>query len=51
MDPDFLRDYPPYPELPHLKIPLGYKVIYAKDKRPEEMPVLLQRTKIVLDLG
>jgi hypothetical protein len=51
VDPDFFHDYPPYPALRDLQLPAGYRYIYAKGIPAEEMPVLLQRAKIVLDLG
>lgn len=51
MDPDFFTDYPPYPHPPDLQLPAGYKYLYAKGYTPEQMVLLLQRAKIVLDLG
>ncbi len=50
VDTDFLSDY--YPEVSLLfRIPAGYKVIYLKGIEHSMIPLLLQRAKIVLDLG
>lgn len=51
MDPDFFQDYSPDPPLTSLRLPDGYRYVYARDIPAAEMPVLLQRAKMVLDLG
>ncbi len=51
VDPDFFSDYSPYPSLPDLRLPAGYNFVYAKGIPAAQMSVLLQRAKIVLDLG
>jgi hypothetical protein len=51
VDPDFFHDYSPYPALPDLRLPAGYAFVYTKGIPAAQMPVLLQRAKIVLDLG
>ncbi len=50
VDPDFDRDYPPeQPMVFHA--PVDWKVLYAQGIPAAQMPLLLQRAKIVLDLG
>jgi hypothetical protein len=51
VDPDFFSDYSPYPSLRDLRLPAGYAFVYTKGIPAAQMPVLLQRAKIVLDLG
>lgn len=51
MDPDFFTDYPPHPHGLDLPLPAGYSYLFAKGFSPEQMVLLLQRAKIVLDLG
>ena len=50
VDPDFIRHYPPERPM-QISAPKGYRVVYAEDVPPSQMPLLLQRAKIVLDLG
>ena len=51
VDPDFFTDYPPETPLGDLQLPLGYQYVFAKGIPAEQMALLLQRAKIVLDLG
>ena len=51
MDPDFFSDYPPHPHAMDLQLPPGYTYLLAKGFSPQQMVLLLQRAKIVLDLG
>lgn len=50
MDADFTRDYGPEQPL-RLELPPGYTVLMASGFSKEQMPTILQRAKIVLDLG
>jgi hypothetical protein len=50
IDPDIISDYSPEHEL-ELLIPDGYIVIYARNIPSYQMPLLLQRAKIVIDLA
>lgn len=51
MDPDFFTDYPPHPHALDLQLPPGYTYLLAKGFSAQQMVLLLQRAKIVLDLG
>jgi len=50
VDPDFFSDYPPTPSVA-FSVPRGFKVLYAKGIAAVDMPLVLQRAKIVLDLA
>lgn len=50
VDPDFFSDYPPSPAVA-FAIPRGFKVLYARGIAAADMPLVLQRAKIVLDLA
>lgn len=50
VDPDFFSDYPPSPTVA-FAIPRGFKVLYARGIAAADMPLVLQRAKIVLDLA
>jgi hypothetical protein len=50
VDPDFFLDYPPLVPI-EILLPRGYKFLYARNIPAAQMPLLLQRSKIVLDLG
>eukprot|EP01034_Spumella_vulgaris_P026529 gene26529-33122_t len=50
IDPDFSRDYPPENEVT-FQAPAGWRALYVQDIPAQEMPLILQRAKIVLDLG
>lgn len=51
VDADFFQDYPPFPRSLTLSPPSGFTFLLAKGFSKEVMPLLLQRAKIVLDLG
>ena len=50
MDSDFIRDYGPENGVP-LQLPEGFALLTAQGFSPEQMPTILQRAKIILDLG
>lgn len=50
LDPDFLTDYAPKKPV-GFSIPVGYKLLYAQDIQSSDMPLILKRAKIVLDLA
>lgn len=50
VDPDFFSDYPPSPTIA-FAVPRGFKVLYARGIAAADMPLVLQRAKIVLDLA
>ena len=50
IDMDLITDYSPEVGVP-FEIPAGYRVVHAKDILPEEMPLLLQRAKLLIDLA
>jgi len=50
VDPDFFSDYPPSPTVA-FAIPRGFKVLYARGIAAADMPLVLQRAKVVLDLA
>ena len=50
MDMDLLTDYSPEEGVP-FEIPSGYRVVKARDIRAEEMPLILQRAKLLVDLA
>ena len=50
VDPDFFSDYLPSPTV-SFAIPRGFKVLYARGIAAADMPLVLQRAKIVLDLA
>lgn len=50
MDMDLLTDYSPEEGVP-FEIPSGYRVVQARNIHPEEMPLILQRAKLLVDLA
>ena len=50
IDPDLIDDYPPEEAVP-FSVPPGVRIVYAKDAHPRDMPLLLQRAKVLLDLA
>jgi len=50
VDPDFFSDYPPSPTVA-FAVPRGFKVLYARGIAAADMPLVLQRAKVVLDLA
>jgi len=51
IDYDYFKDYPPLSCCLEFKVPFGYRIVYAKNIPRNEMPILLKRAKIVLDLA
>ena len=50
IDTDFSDDYPPEKPVPYT-LPPGFRVVYARDMHPKDVPLLLQRAKVLLDLA
>jgi len=50
IDPDFLNEYTPRQGV-HFEVPPGYKAIYLSKIPHDQIPLLLQRAKILLDLA
>jgi hypothetical protein len=50
IDPDFLQEYYPN-KVVHFEVPPGYKAIYLSKIPHAQIPLLLQRAKILLDLA
>ena len=50
IDPDFSREYRPAVGL-NITLPPGIRVVYAENIPHHEMPLLLQRAKVVVDLA
>lgn len=50
IDPDFSREYRPAAPL-NITLPPGIRVVYAENIPHHEMPLLLQRAKVVVDLA
>jgi len=51
IDYDYVKDYPPLSCCSTFHLPSNYKVVFAKDIPRHQMPALLKRAKIVLDLA
>ena len=49
-DPDYHTDYPPQPAV-HFAVPEGWRIVYLRGLHAAEVPLLLKRAKIVLDLA
>ena len=50
IDTDFSENYPPEMPVPY-SLPPGFRVVYARDIHPKDVPLLLQRAKVLLDLA
>ena len=51
LDYDFFADYPPEVLPDALAIPDGYKLVTLRGFAPEQIPLMLQRAKVVIDLA
>ena len=50
IDPDYSREYRPNTPI-NIKLPPGVRVVFAENIPHHEMPLLLQRAKVVVDLA